>query len=75
MERDLVLILGLAVVPLVAVALVSAWADRRRPWAALILGAMAAGMVGWAQLTHPDGGYDWRQVPTIAIEAVGRLIP
>lgn len=73
MERDLVLVLGLACVPLAFVALVAAWADRRRPWAALILGAMALGMAGWAQFTHPEGGYDWRSVPVIAIEAVGRL--
>lgn len=74
MERDLVLLIGLAVVPLAFVAFVSAWADRRRPWAGLILVAMAAGLVGWAQLTHPEGGYDWREVPALGLEAVGRLL-
>jgi hypothetical protein len=74
MERDLVLLMGLAFVPLAFVALVSAWADRRRPWPALILAAMALGMIGWAQVTHPEGGYVWREVPGLAIEAVGRLL-
>lgn len=74
MERDLVLLLGLAFVPLAFVAFVSAWADRRRPTAGVILLAAALGMAGWAQLTHPSGGYDWRAIPEIAVEAVGRLL-
>lgn len=74
MDRDLLLLLGLGFLPLAFVALVSAWADRRAPWAALILMAMGLGMAGWAQFTHPDGGYDWREIPAIAAELVGRLI-
>ena len=74
MERDLVLLIGLAFVPLAFVAFVSAWADRRRPWAGLILLVLALALAGWAQLTHPDGGYDWRQVPALGLEAVGRLL-
>jgi hypothetical protein len=74
MERDLVLLLGLGFLPLAFVALVSAWADRRRPWAGLILAAMGLGMAGWAQITHPEGGYDWRTLPDVAIEAVGSLL-
>ena len=73
MERDLLLLMGLGFVPLAFVAFVSAWADRRRPWAALILAVMALGMAGWAQLTHPDGGYALRDLPILALEAVGRL--
>lgn len=74
MDRDLLLLMGLAFLPLAFVALVSAWADRRRPWAALILAAMGLGMAGWAHLSHPDGGYDWRTIPDIAVETVARLI-
>jgi hypothetical protein len=74
MERDLVLLIGLAFVPLAFVAFVSAWADRRRPTAGVILLVLGLGMVGWAQLTHPAGGYDWRAIPEIAVEAVGRLL-
>ncbi|WP_417587684.1 hypothetical protein [Pararhodobacter oceanensis] len=72
MDRDLLFLLGLAFVPLALVALVSAWADRRAPWAALIVGVMAAGLIGWAYLTHPEGGYIWREVPDLAVETLGR---
>jgi len=75
MDGDLLLLIGLAFVPLAFVAVVSAWADRRRPWAGLILAAMGLGMAGWAQLTHPTGGYDWREVPMIAAETLGRMLP
>ncbi len=74
MDLDLLLLIGLAFLPLAFVAVVSAWADRRRPWAALILLAMGLGMAGWAQFNHPAGGYDWRSIPDIAAETVGRLI-
>jgi len=73
MDRDLLLLLGLAFLPLALVALVSAWADRRRPVAFMILLVMGLGMAGYAQLTHPDGGYDWREVPMLAVETLGRL--
>jgi hypothetical protein len=75
MDGDLLLLIGLAFLPLAFVAFVSAWADRRRPWAALILLAMGLGMAGWAQLTHPAGGYDWRAIPLIAVETLGPMLP
>lgn len=74
MERDLLLLIGLAFLPLAFVALVSAWADRRRPWAAVILAVMGLGLAGYAQFTHPDGGYDWRTIPTLALETLGQLL-
>lgn len=74
MERDLVLLLGLGFLPLAFVAFVSAWADRRRPTAGVILLLLGLGLAGWAQATHPGDGYDWRTNPEIAVEAVGRLL-
>ncbi|MCC6001017.1 MAG: hypothetical protein JJU19_09170 [Pararhodobacter sp.] len=74
MDRDLILLIGLCFLPLAFVALVSAWADRRRPWAALILGVMGGGMAGWAQFTHPQGGYALEDLPTIALETLARLM-
>lgn len=73
MERDFLLLIGLGFLPLAFVALVAAWADRRAPWAALILLAMGLGMAGYAHLTHPGGGYDWREVPMLAVELLGSL--
>ena len=73
MDRDLLLVAGLVFLPLAFVAFVAAWADRRRPLAGLILLAMGAAMIGWAQLTHPGGGYDWRALPEVALETIARL--
>lgn len=72
MERDLVLILGLVFLPLAMVSLVAAWADRRFPLPGLILLAMGLAMVAWAQVTHPTG-YDWRDVPVLALEIIARI--
>lgn len=73
MERDLLLLAGLAFLPLAFVAFVSAWADRRWPVPALILLALGLGMAGWAHLTHPDGGYQCEQIPEIALGLLARL--
>lgn len=75
MDRDLLFLLGLVFLPLAFVALVSAWADRRWPWAALILVLIGLGLTGWAQLTHPGGGYDWCALPDLAVETLGRYWP
>ena len=73
MDLDVLFLLGVVFIPLAFVALVAAWADRRFPWAALILLAMALGLMGWAHLTHPGAGYSLETLPEVAIEAVGRL--
>ena len=73
MERDLLLLIGLAFVPLAFLAFISAWADRRRPVPGLILLALGAGMAGWAHLTHPEGGYTLAEIPTLALQVLGRF--
>lgn len=75
MDRDLLFLVGLVMLPLAFVALVAAWADRRFPWAALILAGVGCGLAGWMTLTHPDGGYDWRLLPDLAAETLGRYWP
>ncbi|MCC5986248.1 MAG: hypothetical protein JJT95_01105 [Pararhodobacter sp.] len=74
MERDLLLLIGLAFLPLAFVALVSAWADRRRPVPGLILLVMGCAMAGWAHFTHPGGGYEPAEILTMALEMLGRLL-
>ena len=71
MDRDLLFLTGLVFLPLAFVALVSAWADRRFPWAALLLTVIGVGVAGWAYLTNP-GGYDWRTIPDLAVETLAR---
>ncbi len=75
LDRDLLFLVGLVFFPLAFVALVSAWADRRFPWAALILAVLGGLVVVWAQLTHPGGGYDWRTIPDLLIETAARYWP
>jgi len=74
MERDLLLLAGLVFLPMALLAFVSAWADRRWPVPGLILLALGLGMAGWAHLTHPDGGYQWHQIPDIALGMLARLL-
>ncbi|KPQ06442.1 MAG: Protein of unknown function (DUF3028) [Rhodobacteraceae bacterium HLUCCA12] len=74
MLRDLMLLAGLAFLPLAFVAFVAAWADRRRPVPGLILLILGAGMVGWAHFNHPAGGYDWADVPDLALSVLARLL-
>lgn len=73
MERDLALLAGLVFLPLAFVAFVSAWADRRWPVPGLVLLILGAGMAGWAQLTHPQGGYHWREISEVALGMLARL--
>lgn len=68
------LLAGLAFLPLAFVAFVSAWADRRRPIPGLILLFLGLAMAGWAQFTHPDGGYRWQEVPDLALGLLARLL-
>ncbi|MFN4099082.1 MAG: hypothetical protein ACK4GT_04840 [Pararhodobacter sp.] len=75
MDRDLLFLVGLVFLPLAFVALVSAWADRRVPWAALILLLIGGGVAGWAHLTDPGGGYDWRTIPDLALHTAARYWP
>ena len=72
LDRDLMFLCGLVFLPLAFVALVAAWADRRAPWAALILAMIGGGLAGWAHLTHPAGGYALETLPALALETLGR---
>lgn len=75
MDRDMLFLIGVVFLPLAFVALVAAWADRRFPWAALILTLSGLGLSGWAHLTHPGEGYSWHTLPDMAAETVARYWP
>lgn len=72
MDGDVLFLMGVIFMPLAFVALVAAWADRRTPWAGLILVAMGVAMMGWAQFTHPGAGYSLAGLPDLAVETVAR---
>jgi hypothetical protein len=74
MDRDLLLLAGLICVPLAVVALVSAWADRRRPWAGLLVLCLGLGVALWAHLTHPTGGYTLDGLPDVMLETIAGLL-
>jgi hypothetical protein len=74
MDRDLLLLAGLICLPLAVVALVSAWADRRRPWVGGVVLSMGLGVVLWAHLTHPGGGYSFGTLPDVVLETIAGLL-
>ncbi|KUF10419.1 hypothetical protein AVJ23_12805 [Pseudoponticoccus marisrubri] len=53
--------------------LISAWADRRRPWTGVIVALMAAALIGWA-VTRKPGGYTLAQVPEAIYTVIARLL-
>lgn len=71
MTAEAAFVLGLALVPLAVLAGVSAWADGRRPWAGSVLALGAAGLVGFAWITAPEGGLPpLADVPEAALRLV-----
>lgn len=71
LDWDLLLIVGVVFLPLSVVSLVAAWADRRRPWAGLILLAMGLALIGLAHLSHP-AGYRPADLPEIFLSTLAR---
>lgn len=72
LDFDVLFLVGLVFVPLAFVAFVSAWADRRRPWAALILCAMALVLVGLAYFGNPEGNYSLANLPDLFFNVIAR---
>lgn len=72
MDLDILFLFGLIFLPLAFVAFVAAWADRRPPWAALIMLIIGFVLLAWAHLGHPDGGYTLSEVPDLLFDVMGR---
>jgi len=71
MDTDLALVLGLALAVLSIPSIVSAFADSRPPRVSIITVVIAAGLVVYAFLAHPDG-YSLRDIPNAIVNVIAR---
>ncbi len=72
MDPDNVLVSGLVVAVFAIPALIAAYADGRRPWAGLIMLAMAAGLI-WYGNDLKDPGYTVETALEAIYVVVGRI--
>jgi hypothetical protein len=71
LDWDLLLLVGVLFLPLSAVSIVAAWADRRKPWAGGILLGLGGTLIALAQLAHPLG-YQPADLPEIFFTTLAR---
>ncbi|MGB2202268.1 MAG: hypothetical protein ACPH5G_13125 [Pseudooceanicola atlanticus] len=74
MDSDLILVVGIVILMLSIPSALSAFADGRAPWVALLVIILGGAVVGWAWVNHP-GGYTLEDVPHAIIRVVARVIP
>ncbi|EAQ03702.1 hypothetical protein OB2597_10681 [Pseudooceanicola batsensis HTCC2597] len=74
MDNDLILVAGLVVLMLAIPSAVSAFADRRPPWTALVVIILGAGVVAFAWQGHP-AGMTLAEVPQAIFRVLARVIP
>ncbi|NBB98415.1 MAG: hypothetical protein GVY34_09650 [Alphaproteobacteria bacterium] len=73
MDTGIMFLLGVYLVPLAFVSGMSAWADGRRPYLALILGVAGGALVLVASLLNPDGAYGLEDIPLLTLEFAARI--
>jgi hypothetical protein len=74
MDGDLIIVAGLAMLMLSIPSAVSAYADGRRPWVALVVMIAGAGVLIWGWGTHP-ADMSLAEVPHVIIRVLARVIP
>lgn len=74
MDTDLILVIGLAVLMLSIPSAISAIAENRGPWVAMLIVIIGGALVGWAWVNHP-GGYTLSEVPHSIFRVLARIIP
>lgn len=72
MDNDLFYLIGVGFIPLAFVAFVAAWADRRRPWAGLILLVLALGLIIAMRILNGDGAYGLSELPDLFMTTARR---
>lgn len=70
MTADLSFVAGLALAGLALLSLIARYAEGRSPRAAVLLGVLAAGLIGYAEVTSPEG-YSVAGIPMVVIRVVG----
>ncbi len=73
MDTDLLLTIGVVLLVLVVPSLISAWAESRAPRMGAIMTIVALGLILTAVQVKP-GGYAFRDVPTVMLDVVLRLV-
>ncbi|GAA6147454.1 hypothetical protein [Pseudooceanicola nitratireducens] len=74
MDTDLILVAGLAVLMLSVPSAVSAFAERRAGWTALVVTVIGAGIFGYGWVNAPPP-MTLAEVPHAIIRVLARVIP
>ncbi|SDW25971.1 hypothetical protein [Roseicitreum antarcticum] len=67
MASGTLFVLGFLLLPLALVSMLAAWIDGRLPYTGAGLLILAAGLIGYVQLLHPDGGHALADLPDLAL--------
>ncbi len=74
MDHTTIFLLGVYLVPLAFLSLMRAWADSRPPAVALLLGAIAAGCIGYVAVAREEGIFRLREIPELTLELAARIV-
>ncbi len=74
MDNDLILVSGIVILMLSIPSAISAYAEGRGPWVALVVVILGAAVVGWAWQNHPEG-YTPAGIMDAIYRVVARVIP
>ena len=72
-DPDLWFVIGLVVLVLSVPSLISAWSDRRCPWATGVTVLIAVGMI-WLAIDLNPGAYSLTAIPDVLVNVVGRYL-
>ncbi|MEM9435941.1 MAG: hypothetical protein AAGA15_02790 [Pseudomonadota bacterium] len=72
-DPDLWFVIGVVLVIFCIPSLFSAWTDGRTPRAGAVTVLIAICMLGYASYTNPQG-YEFREIPTVFSEVIGRYL-
>ena len=73
MDTDLLLTIGVVLLVLSVPSLISAWAESRTPRMGVVMVILALGLILTALQVRP-GGYAFRDVPSVMVDVMGRLL-
>ena len=74
MDSDLIMVAGILILMLSIPSAISAYADGRGPWVALVVVILGAAALGWGWQNHPTE-MTLTEVPHVIIRVLARVIP